>query len=179
MTMTMTMTRRLTAIAFLTTFALLPACGDLGSARVDEIAYEADGSLVVFMATGIHVLAPSLYRESITIPFDDLPVNTAPLASRYSLSADGRVAAVAFPLGGAHSEKVRGWPDYGDFAQTLARWLSGDDTPPGVALRTTIEGDQLALELLYDETWNARIAQAAPQPHSVTRDQFEAPTAAP
>ena len=106
MTMTMTMTRRLTAIAFLTTFALLPACGDLGSARVDEIAYEADGSLVVFMATGIHVLAPSLYRESITIPFDDLPVNTAPLASRYSLSADGRVAAVAFSPPVGSTEKM-------------------------------------------------------------------------
>jgi len=89
MTMTMTMTRRLTAFTFLTTFALLPACGDLGSARVDEIAYEADGSLVVFMATGIHVLAPSLYRESITIPFDDLPVNTAPLASRLAPNPEG------------------------------------------------------------------------------------------
>jgi hypothetical protein len=85
----------------------------------------------------------------------------APLVSSWVRGA-GRVAAVAFPLGGAHSDKVRAWPDYGDFVQTLARWLSGDDTPAGLALRTAIEGDRLSLELLYDETWTARIAQTAP-----------------
>jgi hypothetical protein len=104
-TMTMTTTKRLTAIAFLTTFALLPACGDLGSARVDMIAYEPDGSLVVFMPTGIHVLAPSLDREAMTIPFDGLPVNTEPDANRYRLSADGRVAAVSFSPPRGSTEK--------------------------------------------------------------------------
>jgi hypothetical protein len=44
----------------------------------------------------------------------------------------------------------------------MARWLAGDDTPPGAALRTTITGETLTLELLHDETWNARIAQSAP-----------------
>ena len=42
------------------------------------------------------------------------------------------------------------------------RWLAGEDAPPGLALRTAIEGERLTFELLYDETWNARIAQAAP-----------------
>jgi hypothetical protein len=46
--------------------------------------------------------------------------------------------------------------------QTLARWLAGDDAPPGLALRTDIDGERLTLDLLYDETWNGRIAQTAP-----------------
>jgi hypothetical protein len=85
----------------------------------------------------------------------------APLVSSWIRGA-GRVAAISFPLGGSHSGKIRAWPDYGDFVQTLARWLSGEDTPAGLALRTAIDGDRLSLELLYDETWTARIAQAAP-----------------
>lgn len=85
----------------------------------------------------------------------------APLVAAWARGA-GRVAAVSFPLGGAHSELVRAWPGYGDFAQTLTRWLAGEDVPPGLGLRTSIEGEQLALDLLYDETWAARIAQAGP-----------------
>ncbi|HWA26171.1 MAG TPA: VWA domain-containing protein [Lacunisphaera sp.] len=85
----------------------------------------------------------------------------APLVAAWSRGA-GRVAAVSFPLGGQHSGKVRAWPDYGDFVQTLARWLAGDEAPPGAALRTEVTGGQLALELLHDESWAARIAQAAP-----------------
>jgi len=85
----------------------------------------------------------------------------APLVAAWSRGA-GRVAAVSFPLGGPNSEHVRAWPDYGDFVQTLVRWLAGDEAPPGAALRTTLEGGRLTLELLHDETWAARIAQAAP-----------------
>jgi von Willebrand factor type A domain len=84
-----------------------------------------------------------------------------PLVASWSRGA-GRVAAVSFPLGGPHSEKVRGWSGYGDFVQTLARWLGGEDTPAGLALRPVIEGERLTLDLLYDETWTARLAQAAP-----------------
>jgi hypothetical protein len=72
------------------------------------------------------------------------------------------VAAVSFPLGGPHSERVRAWAGYGDFVQTLGRWLGGEDTPSGLALRPVIEGERLTLDLLYDETWTARLAQAAP-----------------
>ena len=74
----------------------------------------------------------------------------------------GRVGAVSFPLGGAYSDRTRAWPHYGDFVQTPSRWLAGDDAPPGLALRTDLDGERLTLELLYDETWNARIAQTAP-----------------
>ena len=85
----------------------------------------------------------------------------APLVAAWSRGA-GRAAAVAFPLGGSHSETVRGWAGYGDFVQTLTRWLAGDDTPPGLALRTRLEGERLTLELLYDDSWTSRVAQTAP-----------------
>ncbi len=74
----------------------------------------------------------------------------------------GRVGAVSFPLGGPYSDKVRAWAGYGDFVQTLSRWLAGEDAPPGLALRTDLDGERLTLDLLYDETWNARIAQTPP-----------------
>jgi hypothetical protein len=85
----------------------------------------------------------------------------APLVASWARGA-GRVAAVSFPLGGAYSEKVRGWSGYGDFVQTLTRWLGGDDAPPGLALRPVIEGERLTLDLLYDETWTAKMAQVVP-----------------
>jgi hypothetical protein len=85
----------------------------------------------------------------------------APLVASWARGA-GRVAAVAFPLGGEDSARVRGWEDYGDFAQTLARWLAGENTPPGLALRTETRGRLLALDLFYDESWAARVAQSGP-----------------
>lgn len=85
----------------------------------------------------------------------------APLVASWSRGA-GRVAAVAFPLGGPLSERARAWSGYGDFVQTLTRWLAGEDTPAGMALRTRLEGDRLTLELLYDDTWTSRVAQSAP-----------------
>lgn len=85
----------------------------------------------------------------------------APLVAAWGRGA-GRVAAVSFPLSGAFSERTRAWADYGNFTQTLTRWLAGDEAPAGAALRTVIEGERLTLELLHDETWTARLAQAAP-----------------
>ena len=85
----------------------------------------------------------------------------APLIAAWQRGA-GRAAAISFPLGGAYSDKVRGWAGYGDFVQTLTRWLAGDDAPAGLALRVDLQGERLGLELLYDGSWNSRIAQAAP-----------------
>ncbi len=85
----------------------------------------------------------------------------APLVATWQRGA-GRAATVSFPLGGPNSEKVRAWAGYGDFVQTLSRWLAGDDAPPGMALRTDVDGEQLTLELLYDENWQARIAATPP-----------------
>jgi uncharacterized membrane protein len=86
----------------------------------------------------------------------------APLVATWARGA-GRAAAVSFPLGGPYSDRVRAWPGYGDFLQTLTRWLAGDSTPPGLALRTAIDGQQLTVELLYDESWATRVAQSGPE----------------
>jgi uncharacterized membrane protein len=76
----------------------------------------------------------------------------------------GRTAAVSFPLGGDHSEKVRNWPGYGDFLQTLGRFLMGDATPPGIAIRHRIEGTRLTVDLLYDtEEWGQKLAALPPK----------------
>jgi hypothetical protein len=74
----------------------------------------------------------------------------------------GRVAAVSFPLGGEYSQRVRSWPQYGDFVQTLSRWLMPDDLPPGIGLRTRMDGTQLSIDLLYDESWEQKFAQKPP-----------------
>ncbi|MBX7211427.1 MAG: VWA domain-containing protein [Verrucomicrobiaceae bacterium] len=75
----------------------------------------------------------------------------------------GRVAAVTFPLGGEHSQMIRAWSKYGDFVQTLTRWLMGDVVPPGIGLRHRIEGETLTIDLLHDEEWEQRLAKKAPR----------------
>jgi uncharacterized membrane protein len=74
----------------------------------------------------------------------------------------GRSAAVTFPLGGLHSALIRQWPKFGDFAQTLARWLMGEDVPPGLAVKTKVTGTQLQLDFFYDEAWEAALAEKSP-----------------
>ena len=86
----------------------------------------------------------------------------APLVAYWQRGA-GRVAAVSFPLGGEFSQRVRGWDRYGDFVQTLTRWLAGDELPPGLALRTRLSGTELRLDLFYNEAWEERLARAAPR----------------
>lgn len=103
----------------------------------------------------------SYLRPGATASLISTDEYSAPLLASWQRGA-GRVAAVSFPLGGPYSELTRGWAGYGDFVQTLSRWLAGEDVPAGVALRTDVDGERLALDLLYDETWNARIAQTPP-----------------
>ncbi len=86
----------------------------------------------------------------------------APLVAFWQRGA-GHAAAVSFPLGGEFSRQARAWPQYGDFLQTLTRWLMGTDVPPGLALRPRVEGSELALDLFYDAGWEERLAAAAPQ----------------
>ena len=86
----------------------------------------------------------------------------APLVAYWQRGA-GRVAAVSFPLGGDFSARVRAWDRYGDFAQTLTRWLAGDELPAGIGLRTRLDGTELRLDLFYDETWEERLARGAPR----------------
>ena len=75
----------------------------------------------------------------------------------------GRVAAISFPLGGEYSARVRRWPEFGDFTQTLARWLMGDDVPPGIGLQTRVEGQRLEIDLLFDASWESRFAEDPPE----------------
>ena len=87
----------------------------------------------------------------------------APLVT-WGQRGSGRTAAVAFPLGGEYSGRVRAWPEYGDFVQTLTRWLMGQPLPPGLGLRTEVKGTELALDLLYDgAAWGESFAATAPR----------------
>ena len=75
----------------------------------------------------------------------------------------GRTAAVSFPLGGDHSQRTRNWNRYGDFTQTLCRWLMGETLPPGIGLRAELRGTQLGIDLFYEGAdWDRVLAERAP-----------------
>ncbi len=74
----------------------------------------------------------------------------------------GRSAAVAFPLAGDFSEKIRAWSGYPDFLRTLTRWLEGEAQPPGAALRTRLDGAALTVEFLHDGAWVRDLALKPP-----------------
>lgn len=86
----------------------------------------------------------------------------APIVAFWQRGA-GRVATVSCALGGDFSQKTRAWKNYGGFAQSLGRWLMGEQLPPGVGLRTTMEGSRLKADLFFDETWNERVSRHAPE----------------
>jgi uncharacterized membrane protein len=86
----------------------------------------------------------------------------APLVAFWQRGA-GRVAAISFPMGGEFSQLTRSWKNYGGFCQSLTRWLMGEQVPPGVGLRTTMDGSRLKADLFYDDSWNDRIASHAPE----------------
>ncbi len=76
----------------------------------------------------------------------------------------GRTAAVSFPLGGEFSKEIRDWKGYGDFLQTMTRWLMGMDLPPGIGIKQRLEGTRLTLDLLYDpELWSDKFAAVPPK----------------
>ncbi|MDK3157976.1 VWA domain-containing protein, partial [Kamptonema cortianum] len=66
----------------------------------------------------------SYLKPDATSALNSLDEYTAPLVAFWQRGL-GRAAAVSFPLAGDHSGAVRAWAGYGDFAQTLARWLMG------------------------------------------------------
>lgn len=86
----------------------------------------------------------------------------APLVAFWQRGA-GRVATVSFPLGGEFSEKIRSWESYGDFTQTLSRWISGNELPAGIGLRSHLDGTELRLDLYYDATWEQKLSANAPR----------------
>ena len=74
----------------------------------------------------------------------------------------GRSMAVSFPLGGSFSERVRAWPQYGDFIQTISRWLMGEELPEGIGLRSKLAGTEWNIDLFYNEDWEEKIAKHPP-----------------
>jgi len=105
----------------------------------------------------------SYARPDATVSLVTTDEYVAPLVAHIRRGL-GRSAAVAFPLGGEFSEEVRDWPGYGDFLQTLGRFLMGDETPPGIALRHRLDGTRLTLDLLYDsEEWSQRLTALPPR----------------
>ena len=105
----------------------------------------------------------SYAREDATVSLVSTDEYLAPLVS-HARRGLGRSAAVSFPLGGEFSETTRNWPGYGDFLQTLGRFLMGEDTPPGIALRHRLDGTRLTLDLLYDPAaWSQKLSAMPPK----------------
>jgi uncharacterized membrane protein len=124
------------------------------------------------------------WAEIAAAPMDWLPqvdgynlTYIKPSAAQAAVSADeyaaplvafwrrgtGRVATVAFPLGGEFSQMTRDWPGYGGFVQSLARWLAGPPLPPGVGMQARVEGTRVRLDLVYDDSWAERVAADPPE----------------
>ncbi|MBC7978962.1 MAG: VWA domain-containing protein [Armatimonadetes bacterium] len=104
----------------------------------------------------------SYARKDATVSLVTTDEYVAPLVA-HARRGLGRTAAVSFPLGGEFSDSVRKWDGYGDFMQTMGRFLMGQDTPPGIALRHKVEGTRLSLNLLYDaEEWGERLSKDPP-----------------
>jgi uncharacterized membrane protein len=80
----------------------------------------------------------------------------------------GRVATVAFPLGGDESSLVRGWDGYGGFSQSLTRWLMGPPLPSGFGLRAGVDGSRVTVDLFYDSASAAVAEQVALDPPELT-----------
>ncbi|MES2661221.1 MAG: vWA domain-containing protein [Verrucomicrobiota bacterium] len=105
----------------------------------------------------------SYAREDATVSLVSTDEYLAPLVA-HARRGLGRSAAVSFPLGGEFSETARTWPGYGDFLQTLGRFLMGEDTPPGIALRHRLDGTRLTLALLYDAAlWGQKLSAMPPK----------------
>ena len=105
----------------------------------------------------------SYAREDATVSLVSTDEYLAPLVA-HARRGLGRSAAVSFPLGGEFSGTARTWPGYGDFLQTMGRFLMGEDTPPGIALRHRLDGTRLTLDLLYDTaTWSQKLSAMPPK----------------
>ena len=105
----------------------------------------------------------SYLRDGDTVALKSADEYTAPFIAT-GRRGIGRSAAVSFPLGGEFSQKARDWPALGDFVQTLNRWLMGEQVPPGIGIRTQLNGTELTIDLLYDEqSWGDRFAAVPPK----------------
>ncbi len=122
-----------------------------------ELAARPLGWLGSVEGYNLSYLRPEATAAAIT--GDD---ESAPLVAFWQRGT-GRAAAVSFPLAGDFSAGTRGWAGYGDFVQTLARWLMGEALLPGIGLRATVEGTQLNADLLFDPSWENALSQTPPR----------------
>lgn len=105
----------------------------------------------------------SYARDDATTSLVTTDEYVAPLVA-HARRGLGRTVAVSFPLGGDFSQPARDWAGYGDFLQTVTRWLMGMDLPPGIGLRHRLDGTRLTLDLLYDtEDWSQKLAANPPK----------------
>jgi uncharacterized membrane protein len=105
----------------------------------------------------------SYLREGDEVALVSTDSYAAPLVA-FGRRGIGRTAAVSFPLGGTFSEKARNWSQYGDFVQTVTRWIMGDEVPPGLGLRHRLVGSQWTLDLFYEnDPWESRFATSPPR----------------
>ncbi len=104
----------------------------------------------------------SYARPDATVSLASKDEYTAPLVA-HARRGLGRTMAVSFPLGGEYSRTARAWPGYGDFLQTVGRFLAGDESPPGIALQHKLDGTRLNAELRFDpELWEKTFSQNPP-----------------
>lgn len=105
----------------------------------------------------------SYLRKDATTSLATTDEYLAPLVA-HARRGIGRTAAISFPMGGKHSKTIRAWPQYGDFIQTLTRWLMGDQLPPGIGIRHRLDGTRLTIDLLYDtDQWAEKFAIHPPR----------------
>jgi len=105
----------------------------------------------------------SYAREDATVSLATTDEYLAPLVAQARRGL-GRTAAISFPLGGEFSDKARAWAGYGDFVQTVTRWLMGNEVPPGIGIRHHLDGTHLTVDLLYDEAlWSEKLAAVPPK----------------
>lgn len=104
----------------------------------------------------------SYLRENATAALVTTDEYTAPLVA-FAQRGIGRSAAVSFPLGGEFSASARQWEKAGDFVQTITRWLMGEELPPGIGFRSSLEGTRLTLDLLHTDEWVEKLVKTPPR----------------
>ncbi|MEM6883725.1 MAG: vWA domain-containing protein [Verrucomicrobiota bacterium] len=86
----------------------------------------------------------------------------APLVAFWNRGT-GRSAAVSFSLSGKESGMIRSWEGYGDFIQTLIRWLQANEIPTGLSLQTNLMGNVLQIDFRHSEEWSSKLADMVPR----------------
>jgi hypothetical protein len=75
----------------------------------------------------------------------------------------GRVAAVAMPVAGPHSESMRDWKGTASMIAGLARWAAVSEHPPGVWLDARVRGTEVEVDFYYEDSWMPRMSAGPPR----------------